>query len=374
MAANSEQTLDNIIKNNLNGQSLKEFNRIYYGREDHAELTLQKETLLRSNQQQLQVSAYAFHASREQERKPRIVKIGLIQHSIVLPTSEPIRKQREAIFNKVRNIIEIAVCEGVNIICLQETWSMPFFLGTQQKTPWEEFTESAENGPSIIFLSELAKLYEIVIVSPILEKDNNGTWWNTAVVINEKGDVLGKHRKNHLPSVGRYNETNFYNPGNTGHPVFETKFAKIAINICYGRHHALNWMMFAVNGAEIVFNPAATISEFGEAFWRIEARNAAIANNYFTCSINRVGTEEFTVKTTADSDDTSKVTRTYYGSSYITAPDGCMTPCLSTKEDGLLIGELDLNLCRQKKDQWGFNITNRLNMYAEKLNVLNQNK
>ena len=75
-----------------------------------------------------------------------------------------------------------------------------------------------------------------------------------------------------------------------GHPVFDTKFGKIAINICYGRHHPQNWLMYALNGAEIVFNPSATVVGLSEPLWPIEARNAAIANHYFTCAVNRVGT------------------------------------------------------------------------------------
>lgn len=75
-----------------------------------------------------------------------------------------------------------------------------------------------------------------------------------------------------------------------GHPVFETPFGKIGINICYGRHHPLNWLMYGVNGAEMVFNPSATVGTLSEPLWPIEARNAAIANSYFAFAINRVGT------------------------------------------------------------------------------------
>lgn len=78
-----------------------------------------------------------------------------------------------------------------------------------------------------------------------------------------------------------------------GHPVFETAFGKIAVNICYGRHHPQNWAMYALNGAEIIFNPSATVDGLSEALWPVEARNAAIANHVFTVGINRVGTEVF---------------------------------------------------------------------------------
>lgn len=355
-------TLDDIITKNLTPDQLKEFNRIYYGREDHAKLPISDEVTLQCKEENIDIAAFSFSAAEEEIRPPRSVKVGLIQHSIVLPTDLAPKGQREAIFRKINKLIHIAKNEGVQIICLQETWSMPFFLCTGEKERWSEFAESAENGPSTTFLKKIAKDLEMVIIAPILENDE-GVWWNTAVVIDENGKFMGKHRKNHLPSVGSYSETSYYTPGDMGHAVFNTKYAQIAVNICYGRHHALNWLMFGLNGAEIVFNPAATTSEFGESFWCAEARNAAIANGYFTCSLNRVGTEVFNV----DRKDKKTISRTYYGSSYVSAPNGCRTPTLSRTADGIMITQFNLNLCRQIKDQWGFNMTSRLEMYVEAL-------
>ncbi|XP_060804471.1 beta-ureidopropionase-like [Amyelois transitella] len=366
MDPNGDVCFDEIIKQNLGPDQLKQFNKIHYGREDHCELKLQETTVSASDKYNFQVEGYSFEAAKEEIRRPRVVKIGLIQHSIVLPTDKPPREQREAVFDKMRRIVEIAGTEGVQILCLAEAWSCPFFLCTREKEQWAEFIESPESGPSIQFLAPLAKKYGMVIISPIFERDVDGKMWNTAVVIDvdDCGQYLGKHRKNHLPSVGSFSEINYYDPGNTGHPVFETKYGKIAINICYGRHQGLNWLMFGLNGAEIVFNPAATIAEFGESFWGIEARNAAVANSYFTASINRVGTETFKVLKVGEE---KGVSRTYYGSSYVTAPNGCRTPGLSRNKDGLLMAELDLNLCRQIRDHWGFAMTARLTIYAKEL-------
>ncbi|RCN38134.1 hypothetical protein ANCCAN_15972 [Ancylostoma caninum] len=139
-----------------------------------------------------------------------------------------------------------------------------------------------------------------------------------------------------------------------GHPVFQTAFGRIAINICYGRHHPQNWLMFALNGAEIIFNPSATTGDLSEPLWGIEARNAAIANHCFTVAINRVGTEHFPHEFTSGNGlpgitaiefpaenhkrfcglNCYKMVRYsahrdfghFYGSSYIAAPDGSRTP------------------------------------------------
>lgn len=261
---------------------------------------------------------------------------------------------------------------------------MPFAFCTREKFPWCEFAEEVETGVTTMFVSNLAKQYNMVIISPILERDSahGDRIWNTCVVIGENGRIIGKHRKNHIPRVGDFNESTYYVEGNTGHPVFETSFGKIAINICYGRHHPLNWTMFGINGAEvdsfsytirhennftsklllmnycyfqIVFNPSATTGALSEPLWPVEARCAAIANSYYTCAINRVGTESFPNEfTSGDGKPAHKDFGHFYGSSYITAPDGTRTPGLGRNKDGLLVAEVDLNLCRQTKDVWGF--------------------
>lgn len=371
MTAVSElESFDKLLVKALSGKDLEEFNRIHYGRTDHHELEVKIANLDQARANAFDIAAYDFPAQKEDTRSPSIVKIGIIQHCIATSTDKPIPVQRQAIFDKLLPIIECAGSEGVNILCLIEAWSMPFAFCTREKSPWCQFAESAETGPSIQFLQNLALKYNMVIISPILERDeaHGDTIWNTAVVINEYGKVIGKHRKNHIPRVGDFNESTYYFEGNTGHPVFETKYGKIAINICYGRHHPQNWLMFGINGAEIVFNPSATVAGLSEHLWPVEARNAAIANSYFTCAINRVGREEFPNEfTSGDGKPAHKDFGHFFGSSYVTAPDGTRTPGLSRVKDGLLIAQVDLNLCRQVKDKWGFRMTQRLDLYAESL-------
>lgn len=372
-ASNTEiVSLDSLVSNSLSGADLEEFNRIYYGRKDQHPLVIKAKNIEFAASNNFEIAAYDFPAPKEEIRKPKIVRVGIIQNSIATATNKPITEQRQGIFDKISKLIHAAAEEDVNIVCLQEAWSMPFIFCTREKQPWCEFAESATEGPSIHFLKELAAKYCMVIISPILERDeaHGDTIWNTAVVINECGKVIGKHRKNHIPRVGDFNESTYYFEGNTGHPVFETKFGKIAINICYGRHHPLNWLMFGVNGAEIVFNPSATVSGLSEHLWGVEARNAAIANSCFTCAINRVGTEQYPNEfTSGDGKPAHKEFGHFYGSSYVTAPDGSRTPGLSRVKDGLLIAQLDLNLCRQIKDKWGFTMTQRLDMYARSLGM-----
>jgi len=362
-------SLEEVLKKHIPEGELNEVTRILYGKQ-LKELELPAELLANAESDQYQVKGYCIPALSEETRPKRNIKIGLIQNKIVEPTDAPIQKQVSALHARIGGIIEAAGKAGVNVICLQEAWTMPFAFCTREKHPWCQFAESAEDGPSTLFLSELAAKYRMVIISPILERDeaHGDVLWNTAVIIDHTGRVMGKTRKNHIPRVGDFNESTYYIEGNTGHRVFATVYGRIAVNICYGRHHPPNWMMYGVNGAEIVFNPSATVGGLSEPMWGIEARNAAIANSYFTCAINRVGAETFPREfTSADGKGAHKDFGHFYGSSYIAAPDGSRTPGLSRVRDGLLIGDVDLNLCRQIKDKWCFRMTQRLDLYATSL-------
>eukprot|EP00126_Sphaerothecum_destruens_P002474 Sdes_comp15910_c0_seq1m5036 len=248
-----------------------------------------------SKKENYDVQAYKFDSHPEELRPARIVRVACIQHQLVLPTWDPISKQIDSLHAKIEGMVESASLLGANIVCFQEAWTMPFAFCTREKMPWTEFAEVAKDGKTTKFCQILAKKHNMVVISPILERDevHCDTIFNTAVVIDSTGQYLGKHRKNHIPRVGDFNESTYYMEGETGHPVFDTKFGKIAINICYGRHHPLNWTAFGLNGAELVFNPCATVGALSEPLWPIEARCAAIANGYYTFAINRVGTEVF---------------------------------------------------------------------------------
>jgi dihydropyrimidinase len=360
--------IDQVISHIENTDLANEINRIIYG-SGFKEISVNKDAEMISKDNNFEIQAYKMDGLKEEIRKAKLVKIAAIQNSIVLPTNSNVNLQKQAIHEKLEKIITSAYKAGVNIIGLQELWNSPFFLCTREKYPWVEFAEKAEQGESINFLKSLAKKYNVVIISPILERDpKDDTLWNTSVVISNSGDILGKCRKNHIPRVGDFNESTYYMEGNTGNPVFETEFGRIGVNICYGRHHPLHWMALGLNGAEIVYNPSATVAGLSEHLWLVEARNAAIANSFFTVSINRVGSEKYPNKfTSGDGKPEHDEFGHFYGSSYITAPDGSRTKCLSRTNDGLLISEVDLNICRQVKDKWGFQMTARYPMYAELL-------
>lgn len=365
--SNQLKSIDNSLKKYLPENVYKDVAKIYYGSEP-IYLNISEEAKKHSSEHKYEIGGYRIDCNKEQLRNERRVRIGAIQTMFPASTSLPVKEQMKLNFERYEKLIEGAYLMGVNVLGLQETWTAPFFFCTREIYPWMEFSESALHGESTKFLKDLSKKYNMVIVSPILEReDNKETIWNSAVIIN-KGEVIGKHHKVHIPRVGDFNESTYYMEGELGCTVFETDFGKIGVNICYGRHHPLHWLAYGLNGAEIVFNPSATINSLSETMWPIEARNAAIANNYYSVGINRVGTETFPNEfTSANGKNAHKDFGHFYGSTFVTSPNGTRTPGLSRTGDGLLVSEVDLNLCRQVKDIWKFYMTGRHSMYAKLL-------
>ena len=368
MATKTELTSLEHLLRKLPEEDQAEAFRILYGNMPE-ELPIPAAATALAEDNDFDVALYRFASTPEQRRPARIVRVGVAQMQIVEPTDAPLEQQFLALCRRTELLVHAAGAMGCNVLGLQEAWTMPFAFCTREKHPWLEFAEPVD-GPSTRFLAALARQYNMVIVSPILERDevHGGTIHNTAVVIGNRGNIIGSHRKNHIPRVGDFNESTYYMEGDTGHPVFATQFGNIGINICYGRHHPLNWLMFGLNGAEIVFNPSATVGALSEPLWPIEARCASIANNYFTAAINRIGTESFpNAFTSGDGRPSHNDFGHFYGSSYVAAPDGGRSPGLSRTRDGVLVSEIDLNHCRQVKDKWGFQMTQRLREYGELL-------
>jgi hypothetical protein len=177
------------------------------------EVELRPETKSKANSLKVEVKSFKINCEPEQTRPARLVKVGAVQNKIVLPTDRPIAEQKKAIEDRIRDIIELAALEKVNVICLQEIWTAPFFMCTREKYPWLEFAETFD-GQSTQLLQELAKKHNMVIVSSILEREKvKGTIHNTTVIIDNRGVILGKQVKGHIPRVGDFNESTYYMEG-----------------------------------------------------------------------------------------------------------------------------------------------------------------
>ena len=221
---------------------------------------------------------------------PRKLIGGLIQCSNPLnDESQPVEKIKQAMFDKHAPLIEEAGKKGVQILCLQEIFNGPYFCPGQDKR-WYDAAESVP-GPTTDAVAKLAAQYKMAVVVPVYEKDIPGVLYNTAAVYDADGSYLGKYRKNHIPHTSGFWEKFFFKPGNLGYPVFETRYAKVGVYICYDRHFPEGARALGLNGAEIVFNPSATVAGLSQYLWKLEQPAHAVANGYFMGCINRVGTE-----------------------------------------------------------------------------------
>ncbi|MDT4955336.1 MAG: beta-ureidopropionase [Acidobacteriota bacterium] len=271
-----------------------------------------------------------------------IVKCGLIQATNAAPTDAPIEEIRRANIDKHVKMIEDAARQGVQILCMQEVFTMPYFCA-EQAVRWYEAVEKIPDGPTVKLMQEVAKQHGMVIIVPIYEEDIAGIYYNTAAVIDADGKYLGKYRKNHIPHVAPgFWEKFYFKPGNLGYPAFDTAFARIGVYICYDRHFPEGARILGLNGAEIVFNPSATVAGLSEYLWKLEQPAHAVANGYFIGAINRVGHEQPW--------DIGE----FYGQSYFCNPRGQLIAEAPRDKDALVVADLDLNMIREVRNTWQF--------------------
>ncbi len=272
----------------------------------------------------------------------RKIKSGLIQMSVSISEGEgTIAEIKESMIQKHIPFIENAGKQGVQILCLQEIFNGPYFC-PGQSNEWYKAAESIP-GKTTDLMQGLAKKYNMVIVVPIYEEEMPGVFYNTAVVIDADGTILGKYRKNHIPQVAPgFYEKYFFKPGNLGYPVFQTKYAKVGVYICYDRHFPEGARELGLNGAEIVYNPSATVAGLSQYLWKLEQPAHAAANGYFMGCINRVGVEK------------PWNIGKFYGSSYFVDPRGQIFAQASEDNDELLVAEFDLDMISEVRSVWQF--------------------
>jgi len=288
---------------------------------------------------------------------PRTVKCGLIQASHAGPTDAPIEEIIKANVDKHVGLIEDAARQGVQILCMQEVFTTPYFCAEQQ-TRWYDAVEKIPDGPTTQLMQKIAKKHGMVIIVPIYEEEITGIYYNTAAVIDADGKYLGKYRKNHIPHTSGFWEKYFFKPGNLGYPVFKTRYATIGVYICYDRHFPEGARLLGLNGAEIVFNPSATVAGLSQYLWKLEQPAHAVANGYFMACSNRVGTEA-----------PWNIGR-FYGSSYFVDPRGNILAIASEDRDELVTAELDLDMIEQVRRVWQFYRDRRPETYTPMAELL----
>jgi N-carbamoylputrescine amidase len=272
----------------------------------------------------------------------RNVRCSLIQATNVLTPDHPLDAVKQAMLDKHARYIGQAAAAGAQIVCLQEIFYGPYFCAEQQ-TRWYDFTEPVPDGPTIQLMCHLAREFHVALVVPVYEVEQEGVYYNTAAVIDNRGEYLGKYRKSHIPQVAPgFWEKFYFRPGNLGYPVFDLGFARIGVYICYDRHFPEGARALGLQGAEIVFNPSATVAGLSEYLWKLEQPAHAAANGFFIGAINRVGTEA------------PWNIGEFYGSSYFCDPRGQIFAQASRDRDEVLTADLNLDMISEVRKTWQF--------------------
>lgn len=286
------------------------------------------------------------------------VTIGLIQAHHETDGDRPVEEHKTAAIAKHISMIAEAKKRGAQIVCLQEIFYGPYFC-TEQTAKWYESVEEIPNGPTTRMMQDLAKELGIVLVVPMYEQEFAGVYYNTAAVIDADGRYLGKYRKHHIPQVQAgpagcgFWEKYYFRPGNLGYPVFDTAFAKVGVYICYDRHFPEGARALGLHGAEIVFNPSATVAGLSEHLWKLEQPGHAVANGYYVGAINRVGREA------------PWNMGEFYGQSYLVNPRGEFVAMGSRDKDEVVIGVMDRDVIREVRNTWQFFRDRRPESYGD---------
>ncbi len=269
------------------------------------------------------------------------LKGGLIQMGLKESTDKDPETIRKAMIEAHIPYIEDAGKQGVQVLCMQEVFTQPYFCPSQDKK-WYASAEKIPEGPTTTLLQDYARKYQMVIVAPIYEETIPGVYYNSAAVIDADGTYLGKYHKTHIPQVGGFWEKFFFKPGASNWPVFNTQYCKLGVYICYDRHFPEGWRALALNGAEYIVNPSATVAGVSEYLWKLEQPASAVANGCWIGAINRVGREQPW--------DIGE----FYGQSYFVNPRGQIEAIASRDQDELIVHEMDMDMVKEIRSNWQF--------------------
>ncbi len=259
--------------------------------------------------------------------------------------------------SKAIDKIKEAAAAGAQIVCLQELFTSLYFCDTED---YEHF-KLAESipGPATDALSALAKSLGVVIIASLFEKRAEGLYHNTTAVLDADGTYLGKYRKMHIPDDPAYYEKFYFTPGDLGYKIFNTKFAKIGVLICWDQWYPEAARITALMGAEILFYPtaigwattqdAATNTEQYNA-WQTIQRSHAVANGVHVVSVNRVGFEQ-------------NGAMQFWGGSFVSNPFGSILYQASHDQEEIKVLELDLSATDRYRTHWPFLRDRRIDSY-----------
>ena len=241
----------------------------------------------------------------------------------------------------------IAIEKGAQIICFQELFTTKWF--PKEMNPQHFSSAETIEGPSIQRIRQLATEHEVAFVCPIFEASGEARYYNSAVVIDAGGAILGSYRKIHVPQIPLYEERYYFSPGDLGFPVFETRFGVIGVQICWDNFFPEGSRILSLKGAEIIFSPTAAAFA-SQKKWETVITGNAISNGVFVFRVNRVGSEE---------------KQDFYGMSFCVSPEGELQGPPAGMKEGIALVDVDLNRIQKVRKEWPFLRDRRPDVYGE---------
>ncbi len=277
-----------------------------------------------------------------------VVTLGLVQSKAY--------SSKEASLERHVALIRDAAMAGAQIVCLQELFLTEYFCKGEVTERFD--LAEAVPGPTTEALCSLAKELGIVIIASLFEKRGPGLYHNTAAVIDADGSYLGKYRKMHIPEDPGFNEKFYFTPGDLGYKVWDTKYGRIGVLICWDQWYPEAARLAALGGAEIIFYPTAigwlksekeALGSAQHTAWETVQRGHAVANGCFVAAVNRVGVE----------DDTE-----FWGQSFVANPYGEIVDKASVSREEVMVVPCDLRSVEDFRRIWPFFRDRRIDTYA----------
>ena len=256
-------------------------------------------------------------------------------------------EEKERNLEKSIKLSKIAIDQGANIICFQELFTTHWFPKEINKRHFS-YAEKID-GPSIMRIQQLAKENKVVLVCPIFEMEEEKAFYNSAVVIDAGGEILGAYRKIHVPQIPLWEERYYFSPGNLGFPVFKTRFASIGVQICWDNFFPEGSRILALKGAQIIFSPTAAAFA-SQKKWETVISSNGISNGVYIFRVNRVGSEE---------------KQDFYGRSFCISPEGDFVDKPTGMKEGIALIDIDLKSVDKVRKEWPFFKDRRPETYKE---------
>jgi N-carbamoylputrescine amidase len=282
------------------------------------------------------------------QKNPDRIKLGLIQMSCSDDSAANLAKAVQR--------IEAAAKKGAQIVCLQELFRSRYFCQSEDQRHFK-LAETIP-GPSTNALSDLARKRRVVVVASLFERRTAGIYHNTAVIIDADGSIAGKYRKMHIPDDPLYYEKFYFTPGDLGFPSFQTRYAKIAVLVCWDQWFPEAARLASLAGAQILFYPTAigwipneprAIAQKQRNAWELIQRSHAVANGVYVASVNRVGHE-------------GKIK--FWGNSFVAGPFGEINAQAGGEREEIVIASCDLKTIEETRQSWPFLRDRRIDSYS----------